>query len=377
MIVVLCITLLVSYTLLTAAVYNQTFRNFREEVEQEADYIKAAIDISGEAYLRAMDNVQKKTRVTVIDPEGNVTYDSKEDEFTLANHKNRREVKDALKYGKGSDVRKSDTIEERSIYYALLLDNGNVLRVARTVDNVIPMLVDVFPYMFGIAILMIGFAVLLARWQTTRLIQPINELNLEEPLENDVYEELHPLLESLDRRNKEKEAVAQMRKEFSANVSHELKTPLTSISGYAEIMKSGMVKPEDMTGFSERIYNEASRMITLVEDIIKLSRLDEGRVEIEKEEVDLYMLAREVCSSLSLQAEKKHVRIEISGESVCYVGIRQILNEMIYNICENGIKYNKEGGTLNVSGGKYASGEEDYCKRYRNWDTERRAGTYF
>ena len=139
-----------------------------------------------------------------------------------------------------------------------------------------------------------------------------------------------------------------MRKEFSANVSHELKTPLTSISGYAEIMKNGLVKPEDMTGFAERIYNEASRLITLVEDIIKLSKLDEGNVELEKEEVDLYKLTREILTRLSPQAEKRKVHVEVTGEPVEYVGIRQILDEMIYHICENAIKYNKEGGKLTV-----------------------------
>ena len=140
-----------------------------------------------------------------------------------------------------------------------------------------------------------------------------------------------------------------MRKEFSANVSHELKTPLTSISGYAEIMKNGLVKPEDMTGFAERIYNEASRLITLVEDIIKLSKLDEGNVELEKEEVDLYKLTREILTRLSPQAAKRKVHVEVTGEPVEYVGIRQILDEMIYNICENAIKYNKEYGYVKVS----------------------------
>ena len=128
----------------------------------------------------------------------------------------------------------------------------------------------------------------MTRHQVKRLIAPINNLDLEEPLENDVYEELHPLLERIDRQNKEKAAIEQMRREFSANVSHELKTPLTSISGYAEIMMNGLVKSEDMQGFSERIYKEASRMITLVGDIIKLSQLDENRVELEKQAVDLY-----------------------------------------------------------------------------------------
>lgn len=358
MVLILCITLLATYSLLAVVVYNQSFLNLQEEVQQEADYIKAAIDISGEQYLRAMDNVRQKARVTVVRPNGTVTYDSGAGQEKLENHRERKEIKEALRNGKGSDFRKSDTTKERSIYYAIQLENGNVLRVARTVDNVWPMLLNVFPYMAGISILMMGIAFLLAKWQTARLIRPINELNLEEPLENEVYEELQPLLEGLDKRNREKEAVAQMRKEFSANVSHELKTPLTSISGYAEIMKSGLVKPEDMQNFSERIYTEASRLITLVEDIIKLSKLDEGKVELEKEEVDLFMLCREVCSRLSLQAEKKRIKIEVTGEPVFYRGIRQILSEMIYNLCENGIKYNVEGGKLTVWAGNTLQGRK-------------------
>lgn len=358
MILVLCITLAISYLLLTVAVYNQTFQNLQAEVEQEALYIKEAIDISGTDYLEAMDNVQQNTRVTVITPEGNVVYDTKDDELTLANHKNRIEVKAALLHGEGRDVRVSDTIKERSIYYALLLKDGNVLRVSRTVDNVLPMFIQVLPYITVIAVVMICFAIILARWQTSRLIRPINELDLNEPLKNEIYEEFKPLLERIDKQNKEKDAAAQMRKEFSANVSHELKTPLTSISGYAEIMKSGLVKPEDMPKFSERIYDEACRLITLVEDIIKLSKLDEERVEIEKEDVDLYELAMDVCSRLSLPAERKGVQIKVHGESVICHGVRPVLQEMIYNICANGIKYNKDGGKLDVWVGNTLSGKK-------------------
>ena len=358
MILVLCITLAISYLLLTVAVYKQTFQNLQAEVEQEALYIKKAIDISGTDYLEAMDNVQQNTRVTVITPEGNVVYDTKDDELTLANHKNRIEVKAALLHGEGRDVRVSDTIKERSIYYALLLKDGNVLRVSRTVDNVLPMFIQVLPYITIIAVVMICFAIILARWQTSRLIRPINELDLNEPLKNEIYEEFKPLLERIDKQNKEKDAAAQMRKEFSANVSHELKTPLTSISGYAEIMKSGLVKPEDMPKFSERIYDEASRLITLVEDIIKLSKLDEERVEIEKEDVDLYELTMDVCSRLSLPAERKGVQIKVHGESVICHGVRPVLQEMIYNICANGIKYNKDGGKLDVWVGNTLSGKK-------------------
>ena len=171
-----------------------------------------------------------------------------------------------------------------------------------------------------------------------------------------MYEELTPLLQGIDVQNREKEKAAEMRKEFSANVSHELKTPLTSISGYAEIMKNGLVRPEDMKGFSERIYNEASRLITLVEDIIKISKLDEKSIELEKQEVDLYQLVREICTRLAPQAEKKSIRFEVSGEHVSYNGIRQILDEMIYNLCENAVKYNVKGGKVSVWTGNTLEG---------------------
>ena len=152
----------------------------------------------------------------------------------------------------------------------------------------------------------------------------------------------------MDKQNKEKEAVSNMRKEFSANVSHELKTPLTSISGYAEIMKNGMVRPADVPVFSERIYKEARRLIHLVEDIIKLSKLDEESVELEKQDVDLYEMTREVVSRLAPQAAQRNVRMEVTGEPVTYFGIRQILDEMIYNVCENAVKYNNENGRVSV-----------------------------
>lgn len=142
--------------------------------------------------------------------------------------------------------------------------------------------------------------------------------------------------------------IQRMRKEFSANVSHELKTPLTSISGYAEIMKSGMVNQEDMIAFSERIYNEASRMITLIDDIIKLSKLDEDSIEVEWEPVDLYALSREIVDRLGMSARKRSVNVTLEGESVFYYGVRQTLDEMIFNLCENAIKYNVPNGEVHI-----------------------------
>ena len=356
MLLVLFVTILIFYGLLTLVMYQKNLTLLKEEVNQEARYIRTAVDISGPAYLKEMDGVDIKTRVTRISPEGKVLYDSGNDAETLENHSKRPEVKEALASGTGEDVRVSGTVGKEMYYYAILLQDGSVLRVAKTMDNLGAMARDTLPVIGVLAVVMMIFAWILGRWQTERLIRPINELDIEHPLENVVYEELRPLLTAMDRRNKEKAAVEDMRKEFSANVSHELKTPLTSISGYAEIMKNGLVRPEDIPNFSERIYKEAKRLITLIEDIIKLSKLDEGSVEIEKEEVDLYELSREIISRLSMQASMKHVHVSLSGEPVTYVGIRQILDEMIYNICENAIKYNVEGGSVSVWVGSTLNG---------------------
>ena len=348
MMAILVVTLVLFYVILSIILYNRNLSLLQSEIQQEAKYICTAINISGPEYLEEMDEVVIQTRVTRIDQEGHVLYDSRRDESTLENHGERKEVRDALSGGVGEDIRRSATVETDMYYYALLLDDGTVLRVSRAVDSLVSTAVDVIPVIGVLGVLMTVLALFLAKWQTEKLIKPINELDLEHPLDNVVYSELNPLLTAMDIQNREKEAVSNMRKEFSANVSHELKTPLTSISGYAEIMKNGMVRPADIPLFSERIYKEARRLITLVEDIIKLSKLDEESIELEKEEVDLYDLTREVISRLAPQASQKNVRVEMTGEPVKYFGIRQILDEMIYNVCENAIKYNNDGGRVTV-----------------------------
>ena len=348
MMLILAVTLLLFYAIMSVILYNRNLELLKREVKQEAEYICTAVNISGSGYLEKLSQVDEGTRVTQIDDSGNVLYDSSSEEEDMENHGARQEVKEALTSGTGESVRMSNTLGRELYYYAVLLDNGTVLRVAKSMDNLAMTALNVFPVIGGLAVLMIAFALFLAKWQTKKLIRPINELDLEHPLENTLYEELTPLLVAMDKQNKEKEAVSNMRKEFSANVSHELKTPLTSISGYAEIMKNGMVRPADIPVFSERIYKEARRLITLVEDIIKLSKLDEESVELEKEEVDLYELTREIVSRLSPQVSQKHIRMEVTGESVECYGIRQILDEMVYNVCENAIKYNNEGGRVSV-----------------------------
>ncbi|MFI3171294.1 MAG: ATP-binding protein [Eubacteriales bacterium] len=345
---ILCMTLLLTCFLFTGVLYTENVRVMNEDVVKEAEYISVAINSSDEEYIDEILDYIDDTRITIIAPDGEVLFDTEKDAEAMENHLSREEIQEALEVGEGSSTRISDTIGKQTYYYAILLDDGNVIRISKTMDSVLATVLTVLPSILLMGIILWVIAMLIARWQTDLMIKPINELNVDHPLDSEIYEELHPLLKRIDNSNKAREEVAEMRKEFSANVSHELKTPLTSISGYAELMQNGLVRQEDISRFAEKIYTEAMRLIMLVEDIIKLSKLDEGRIELEKTEVDLYHMIREICSRLSLQAEKNRVHIKVSGQSVKYRGVRQILDEMLYNICENAIKYNKIGGEIDI-----------------------------
>ena len=356
MMLVIGSTLLITFVIMMTLFYFYSLTGMKAELKQEVAYVEAALGFSEQEYLENLDSVQINTRLTLIAPSGEVLYDSHGDELSLENHSQREEVQDAFAYGHGEATRDSQTIGKTTYYYAVLLEDGNVLRAAKTLDDLLPIIVGIIPLMMILAGILTVFAYFTAQYQTERLIQPINDLDLENPLDNDVYEELTPFLENIENQRKAKEEIANMRKEFSANVSHELRTPLTSISGYAEIMKSGIVKPEDMTRFAEKIYHEASRLIALIEDIMKLSKLDEKESMLEREQVDLYEICVDVCNRLAYTAEKQSVSMEVLGERVEIMGVRRVLDEMIYNVTENAIKYNVEGGFVNVWVGKYLDG---------------------
>ena len=345
---ILGITLLLTFVMMTVMLYRQSLEDMKEEVRQEAEYIETALEFSGQSYLEEVEAFSGPNRLTLIAEDGTVLYDSEGDATHWQNHGSREEVKQAEIKGEGEAFRKSDTFNEQTYYYARKLGDGSILRISQTTATVFSTVLGLLPAVALIAIVMLFLAYLLGRWQTLRLIRPINELDLEHPMSNEIYEELQPLLKSMENQNREKEKNEQMRKEFSANVSHELKTPLTSISGYAEIMMNGLVRPEDIGKFSGIIYKEASRMISLVDDIIKLSKLDEKSIELTKEEVDFFEMALQICERLELKAAENQIHMEVIGEHVRYVGVRQVLDEMLYNICENAIKYNRLGGSVKI-----------------------------
>ncbi|HIS48558.1 MAG TPA: ATP-binding protein [Candidatus Scybalocola faecigallinarum] len=305
---------------------------------------------SHEASLKYMENLDcvDDARITWIDKNGTVLFDSHEDWTAMENHGERPEVREALDEGASSVVRQSTTLQERTIYYAVLLEDGTVLRMSMSTDSVYALYISMLPVLIVILLIFIGIVMVLAHRMTDAIVRPINNLDLVKPENGCPYEELEPLLARIHRQNEERQKNEKMRREFSANVSHELKTPLTSISGYAELMKDGMVQAGDVPVFAEKIYKEAARLIGLVNDIIKISRLDERKIGIEKEPVELYAMAEDICQRLETVAQKFKVSLDVQGEDVVIQGVPQMIDELIYNLCENAIKYNQAGGSVHV-----------------------------
>ena len=291
-------TVLLTFVASSLVMYQKFSVYMKQGIRDEAEYIRVGVEEFGEAYLNKKVGDATSSRITLTDSEGNVLFDSEADAAQLPNHSNRPEFVQAMKDGFGEKVRYSETLSRQTFYYAVKLENGDILRVAKTTDSVFLTLMSSFTLLglLMIVILLVEFT--LVQKQTKKLIQPVNELDLEHPLDNVCYEELRPLLMRVDQQNRQiaaqveelKKAEAVLR-EFSANVSHELKTPLMSISGYAELLMNGMVKQDDVQEFSGRIYHEATRLSNLVADIIQLSRLDEMECDMPFEAVDLYELS--------------------------------------------------------------------------------------
>lgn len=355
------VILSVMLTFLAASVvmYDKLGISMRQSVRDEVEYIRAGIDVAGLDYLEKNVKEINATRITVTDPDGKVLYESEKAADKMENHGERPELIQAKKTGYGEVVRFSETLSEQTFYCAVELENGNILRVARKMDSVFKTLFSSFTLLGFITLGILILEFFLVQKQTKDLIKPINELDLEHPLKEVKYEELRPLLGRVDQQNKQivqqmqelKEAEA-MRREFSANVSHELKTPLMSISGYAELMMNGMVGADKVPEFSGRIYHEASRLSSLVSDIIQLSRLDEKNSDMPFEAVDIYELAEDIVLHLKIAAEKRGIELLLEGEHVVVRGVRQVLYEMFYNIADNAIRYTDEGGKVLVFAGQ-------------------------
>ena len=358
-----CILVVVSVLLTFLAaglvMYGKYNEDLKESVRDSLKYVQDGVEKMGNSYLDDALGKATSARITLLDPKGNVLFDSLENSAELENHSNRPEFIQAEKNGYAESLRYSETLSKQNFYCAVKLADGDILRVGRTTDSVFYTMLSSSVLLGGLLILIFAVTFILVRKQTKDLIEPINTLNLEEPLKDVAYEELRPLLGRVDQQNKQiakqmeelKEAEA-VRREFSANVSHELKTPLMSISGYAELMMNGMVPPDKMQDFAGRIFHESERLSNLVADIIQLSRLDEKNGETMFEQVDIGELGEDVINNLQNRAAKKKINLEYTGESAQMQGVRHVLYEMFYNITDNAIRYTQDGGDVKVFVGK-------------------------
>ena len=330
--------------------YAQTMEETYAALQQEAVYAEQGMLLGGTEYLSSLGKVN---RVTWIDGDGSVLYDS-DFPLPIANQKECAEVHAAMSSGEGQGIRTSESSGESTMYYALKCDDGTILRLSRPLSAVQEAWLTVSPVLL-LLVLVLLFSALLSFRAARQIVRPINSLDLDIP-ELNTYPELSPLIRRIQEQKLTiQEEAAQreaLRREFSANVSHELKTPLTSISGFAELMAQGGVRNDKVQEFSRDIYKESQRLITLIDDIIKLSRLDEEAVGPERVPVDLYELAGEVLDSLRPAAEKQQITLQLTGEHVKVSGIYQLLSEMVYNLCDNAVKYNRPGGrvTVDISG---------------------------
>lgn len=290
-------------------------------------------------------------RVTVIAENGSVEYDSNANASDMDNHEKRPEIEAAIESGEGSTIRRSSTLERSMFYYAVRLDNGNVLRVAKESDNVLSIMSSTFPLLLGLAAVLFAVGALFSHLLTKSIVAPVEQMaNDMDHLESiRVYKELRPFITTIQKQHEDIRKNADMRQEFTANVSHELKTPLTSISGYSELIESGMATDEDVVRFAGEIHQNANRLLTLINDIIRLSELDVSTQEVVYEQLDLYAMAEKCVDMLQVNAENHDVTLQLSGKSAYVSANREMMNELLYNLCDNAIRYNKKGGRVDVS----------------------------
>ena len=343
------ITAITGIVITTLAYYGFFRREVEETLIHECRLVAESYDnLSSAGELEKFSG--ENFRITLIDKDGNVLYESDADQMTMTNHLDRPEIKSAAETGTGSDTRFSDTLGTEDHYYALRLDDNSILRVSIQTDSIIALFERSLLIIMFIIIGIITVSLIASVKLTEKLIAPLKRipemLEKNTPVtEGDMYPEVIPLVEEI--RNA-RNAQSEMRQEFTANVSHELKTPLTSISGYAELIESGMAQGADSVEFAGRIKKESARMLDLIGDILRLSELDSTDDAPLDEEVDLRAVAEDCKERLSQQAQSRGIRITVIGEKATVKGSRTEISELVYNLVDNAIKYNRENGNIEI-----------------------------
>lgn len=349
---------LMATLLMAVAIFHHMYREqVINDMRTYTELIKGMVP-SAEALEENYSNSVSDMRVTVIAPDGTVEYESSTEEHRLGNHSDRPEVLEAENYGEGYAVRHSDTLDSDMYYYAVRLDSGDILRVSKEEASIWRVFGSTMVGIVGIAVLMFIVCFLLARYITDSLIHPIERLagNIDNIKGINTYEELVPFITTIQQQHMDILKAAKMRQEFTANVSHELKTPLTSISGYAELIETGIAGENDVRRFAKEIHRNSKRLLTLINDIIRLSELDSDQMEVSYGEVDLYAIAQTCVEMLQLNAENHSIKIECHGERSFVHANKEMLEELLFNLCDNAIRYNRLGGRVDVIVEKGADG---------------------
>ncbi len=336
--------------LLLTVVYYDLFR--RQVMEDLRAYTLLLKEYEDPARLKGLaDRLENDDiRLTLIGENGDVVFDSRADLEKMENHSQRPEIIKALSEGEGQAVRRSKTLSENTFYYAVRLEGGDILRVAKEASSIYNVFLRALPSLIMVLLVLLVLCLAVARVLTAKLISPIERLaeNLDEYDDKTDYEELTPFIAMIKSQHQDIMKNAKMRQEFTANVSHELKTPLTSISGYAELIETGMASEQDVVRFANGIHNSANRLLTLINDIIRLSELDGAEEEVAFEQLNLYRLAQTCVEMLSFNAEKHQVSISLKGSDYYILGNKQMIEELLYNLCDNAIRYNNAGGKVSV-----------------------------
>lgn len=342
--------ILLTFCLSTVIFYELFKSEVVDELKTYADVIKETQSydqiLQGE-YDPDVDDL----RITMIKKDGKVFYDSFADAKKMENHANRQEVRQALKHGNGKAIRTSDTLDKNTFYYAVRLDDGNILRVAKESRSIWSVFIKVTPAILILIFVILAISKMLSDVLTKSLLLPIEQMseNLDHLEDITTYKELMPFINTIQEQHKNILMNAKMRQEFTANVSHELKTPLTAISGYSELIQNGMTNEEETIRFAGEIHKSAKRLLTLINDTIRLSQLDTSEQKVIYEAIDLYKIAEDCVNMLKFSAENHGITISIHGTNAYLEGNKEMLEGVVYNLCDNAIRYNNEGGKVDVT----------------------------
>lgn len=339
--------------LLTAVGVTTVYYNlFRQQVGRDLRLTAHLLGQSGEFTRGNAPKLQDpEVRITWVDTDGTVLYDDEADAGALPNHADRPEIRQAMDTGEGEIVRTSDTFNMNTFYYALRLDDSTVLRLAVDARSISSVFLAAVPVLLIIAVVIFAVCLLLGHLLTAQLIAPIDDMaeHLDEPAREPVYQELEPFARKIRSQHEKILSAAQSRQDFTANVSHELKTPLTAISGYAELIENKMVDGEQQLRFAGEIRKNAARLLSLINDIIQLSELDSAQAPARVQSVDLLSLAKEVCGDLEVPARQRRITLQCFGREATVMGDRELLKELLENLVQNAIRYNREGGFVQVT----------------------------